>query len=429
MTSDLVYGDVIKWSAGYKGVKFHALISDPPYHLTSITHRFGRKNSAPAKYGSDGVFQRISRGFRGETWDGGDIAFDPDTWWAIKEVLLPGALGMAFSSSRGWHRLAVAIEDAGYIIHPSIFGWVYGSGFPHSARLDKRFGEQWNGYRYGTGALKPAIEPIIVFQKPYEGSRALHSISQTGAGAYNIDGTRIGAEDGFADQWDRFQSEHQDMYEELKPIDLNEYAPDGRWPANLIIAHHPDCAIVGYEKDTYGRNAFVDGAKPFGGGAGHDYSHEDINTTLPVWKCHPDCVAKKLNAQAGKDVARYYFQYSFNSEDGLSAYYESKAYTPERDAGLDKGEVNPHAAVKPIALTKYLAKMLLPPVAYAPRRILVPFAGVASEMIGASLAGWDEVVGVELNQTYCDIGRKRIARWESEKNKPRQLELFSEEEE
>jgi len=50
-------------------------ITDPPYHLTSIVKRFGKENSAPAKYGTDGVFQRVSVGFLGKEWDGGDIAF------------------------------------------------------------------------------------------------------------------------------------------------------------------------------------------------------------------------------------------------------------------------------------------------------------------------------------------------------------------
>lgn len=123
--------DVLEWAEKYTGEKFHALISDPPYHLTSITNRFGKSNSAPAKYGSDGAFQRASSGFLHQTWDGGDIAFRPETWAALTEHLYPGAFGMAYASSRGWHRLACAIEDAGMIIVPSIFGW-------HNRILDRR---------------------------------------------------------------------------------------------------------------------------------------------------------------------------------------------------------------------------------------------------------------------------------------------------
>jgi site-specific DNA-methyltransferase (adenine-specific) len=73
--------------------------------------------------------------------------------------------------------------------------------------------------------------------------------------------------------------------------------------------------------------------------------------------------------------------------------------------------LNPHPTVKPIALTKYLATLLLPPEMYAPRRIFVPFAGVASEMIGAWQGGWEEIVGVELKEEYAEVGRLRIDYW------------------
>ncbi|HNQ31977.1 MAG TPA: site-specific DNA-methyltransferase, partial [Candidatus Woesebacteria bacterium] len=75
-------------------------ICDPPYHLTSIVKRFGKENSAPAKYGTDGVFQRSSRGFMNSTWDGGDIAFRPETWAAVYRVLKPGAYLLSFGGTR-----------------------------------------------------------------------------------------------------------------------------------------------------------------------------------------------------------------------------------------------------------------------------------------------------------------------------------------
>lgn len=68
--------------------------------------------------------------------------------------------------------------------------------------------------------------------------------------------------------------------------------------------------------------------------------------------------------------------------------------------------------VKPIALTRWLATLLLPPPEYAPRRILVPFAGVMSEAIGAMLAGWEEIVAIELDESYCEIGRARLRFWQ-----------------
>lgn len=62
---------------------------------------------------------------------------------------------------------------------------------------------------------------------------------------------------------------------------------------------------------------------------------------------------------------------------------------------------------------KYLAGLLLPPDAYAPRRLFCPFAGSGSEMVGGALAGWEEVVGVELEAEYVAIAKSRIAWWQN----------------
>jgi DNA modification methylase len=74
---------------------------------------------------------------------------------------------------------------------------------------------------------------------------------------------------------------------------------------------------------------------------------------------------------------------------------------------------NPHPTLKPIALAKYLATLLLPPDEYAPRRILIPFSGVGSEMVGAALAGWEHIVGIEFDteNDYVEIAKKRIEYW------------------
>ena len=69
-----------------------SVVCDPPYHLTSIVKRFGGANAAPAQHGTDGAFARASRGFMGKQWDGGDVAFRPDTWAEVFRVLKPQAL-------------------------------------------------------------------------------------------------------------------------------------------------------------------------------------------------------------------------------------------------------------------------------------------------------------------------------------------------
>ena len=169
-----------------------ACVCDPPYHLSSIVKRFGGDSAAPAKSGTDGAFKRASTGFMGKQWDGGDIAFRTETWAEVFRVLKPGAYIVAFSSSRTFGRMSVAIEDAGFVNHP-LMGWIFGQGFPKAHRVEA---EGWEGWRYGRQATKPALEPIYVGQKPFSEKTGTANVLRWGTGALNIDGTRIGTRIG-----------------------------------------------------------------------------------------------------------------------------------------------------------------------------------------------------------------------------------------
>ena len=225
------------------GVQVDSIVTDPPYHLQSIVDRFGKEGSAPAKFGTDGAFKRASTGFMGKEWDGGDIAFRKETWELAYKLLKPGGHLLAFSASRNYHRMAVAIEDAGFEIRDQIM-WIYGSGFPKSLNIgkgvDKKLGNkrevvktiergdvqtaidkgvgytadpanrnnkavfgygtetvtkghsEWEGW--GT-ALKPAHEPIVMARKPIEGS-IVDNVLKHGTGGINIDGCRIAYGEG-----------------------------------------------------------------------------------------------------------------------------------------------------------------------------------------------------------------------------------------
>lgn len=119
-----------------------AVVTDPPYHLTSIVKRFGGTNAAPAQHGTDGAVARATRGFMGKQWDGGDIAFRPETWAEVFRVLKPGAHLVAFSGTRTYHRMVCAIEDAGFEIRDQL-AWVYASGFNKVGMLKNRHHELW----------------------------------------------------------------------------------------------------------------------------------------------------------------------------------------------------------------------------------------------------------------------------------------------
>jgi len=130
-----------------------SIVTDPPYHLTSIVKRFGKENSAPAKFGTDGVFKRASTGFMGKTWDGGDIAFNVDMWKECLRVLKPGGHLLSFSGTRTYHRMAVAIEDAGFEVRDMI-EWCYGSGFPKSLNIGKAVDKLQGNEREITGSYR-----------------------------------------------------------------------------------------------------------------------------------------------------------------------------------------------------------------------------------------------------------------------------------
>ena len=165
------------------GVQVESIVTDPPYHLTSIVERFGKGqkgiNNKDEKEGRNGPYHRASKGFMGQTWDGGDIAFRQETWELAMKLLKPGGHLLAFSASRNYHRMAVAIEDAGFEIRDQLM-WLYGSGFPKSLNL----GDGW-----GT-ALKPAHEPIVMARKLIEGTNK-NNKEKYGTGGINIDGCKI----------------------------------------------------------------------------------------------------------------------------------------------------------------------------------------------------------------------------------------------
>lgn len=462
--------DVVKWAISRAWLadncpqeRFHALLTDPPYHLTSIVKRYGRKNSAPNKFGTDGAYQRQSAGFMGQEWDGGDIAFQPDTWYWLAKMLHPGGFIMAFASSRNYHHMAMAMENAGLILHPSIFAWTYRSGFPKATRIDsqlrktRRGGnfdclsneamtemslperlacwqaeQDFEGHRYGGQAMKPAVEPIIVAQRPYEG-RPVDCISGSGAGALNIDNGRVGNGE---DRANGGPSGVNAMWGSDKP--RVERFTGGRWPANFVLQHLPDCQ----DGDQCADGCPVQLLDLQSGdlkAGGDKTGNEPSDMTDLVYGGGYVRQPYKGYADSG-GASRMFFNGHWAYEiyerlaDSDSVFYAPKASVAEREAGLDslpamerrrtnrggyerdpkwspRQRKNPHPTVKPTSLTQFLAGLLLPPERYAPRRILVPFSGVASEVIGAMLAGWDEVVGIEQGAEYAAIANHRAGFW------------------
>ncbi len=293
-------------------------VTDPPYHLTSIVRRFGAENAVPPisqvqrrfnktgaamSLGPDGQptkdqYGRLSTGFMGKQWDGGDIAFTPELWRHVYRVLKPGAHLVAFGGTRTYHRMACAIEDAGFEIRDCI-QWLYGSGFPKSHDVSKGIdraagaerevigqrdryrdgvqrqnkghtgGEflglangiddvtapatdaarQWEGW--GT-SLKPANEPIVLARKPLSEKTVAANVLKWGTGAINVDGCRVEAPEGIP-QFSRRAEPSANCYGDgLNGTNrTGERSTQGRWPANVIHDGSED-VVAGFPETTSG---------------------------------------------------------------------------------------------------------------------------------------------------------------------------------
>ena len=131
----LYVGDCLEVLPTLPAESVDAIVTDPPYHLTSGNAVYDLEKTGagnPRKRRPKGA----AGGFMGKAWDGGDIAFRPEVWEAVLRVSRPGAHLLAFGGTRTSHRLVCAIEDAGWEIRDTLM-WVYGSGFPKSLDVSK----------------------------------------------------------------------------------------------------------------------------------------------------------------------------------------------------------------------------------------------------------------------------------------------------
>jgi len=397
------------------GVQVDSIVTDPPYHLTSIVERFGKEGSAPAQEGTDGAFARASKGFMGKEWDGGDIAFRQETWELAMKLLKPGGHLLAFSASRNYHRMAVAIEDAGFEIRDQIM-WIYGSGFPKSLNIgkgiDKKQGNErevvgevragknalgqdsgWNKHNnrteievtkgnsewegWGT-ALKPAHEPIVMARKSIEGT-IVDNVLKHGTGGINIDDCRIETEENlnggaYAKNGNRRSlvsdirsGASEGMFQSKKTVGEDFVQPTGRFPANVM---HDGSDVV--------QDIFPKTSKSTGGKTKSDFG--DIYGTYS---------GDVLSSSSG----------GFGDEGTAARYF----YCP-KVSSAERGEDNTHPTVKPQELMKYLCRLVTP----KNGTVLDPFMGSGSTGMAAKDEGF-EFIGIEREKEYFEIAEKRIS--------------------
>jgi site-specific DNA-methyltransferase (adenine-specific) len=179
--------------------------------------------------------------------------------------------------------------------------------------------------------------------------------------------------------------------------------PTGRWPANLL--HDGSDEVVGLFPVTKngGRN---EGKNPEGQGVmgwstGNPTNYAgDTGSAARFFYCAKASKAERdAGCEALEERARPRNIGQLGDEFDSDGHHHK--YDPTRR--------NHHPTVKPLALTEYLARLILPPQRNTPRRLLIPFSGSGSEMIGALKAGWDEVIGIELDPEYVAIAEARLA--------------------
>jgi site-specific DNA-methyltransferase (adenine-specific) len=315
-----------------------------------------------------------------------------------------------FGGTRMFEWLSTGMQLAGFE-HWDTFMWVYGQGFPKAIDIGKmidiRNGNQqevlgrnpnsreasdtsntlyesgtvgktafssrgtsgWDGYK--TPALKPAWEPILCFRAPRQGHTYAELALKFGTGCLNVDDARIAPG---AKKWDKSEG---GIWQPSEPGDQRYIDnPMGRYPANLIFDEE-SARVLEAQKIGASRFFYCAKASPEERNAGCE--------NLPG-RIKPGGM-RTANGDAEKGHANF-------------------------DKGFqDTVQKNDHPTIKPLALTRYLATLLLPPASVAPRRLLVPFAGSGSELIGGEQAGWDEIVGVEQNPHFCEIARRRLEYW------------------
>ena len=394
-------------------VQVDSIVTDPPYHLQSIVDRFGKEGSAPAQEGTDGAFARASKGFMGKEWDGGDIAFRKETWELAYQLLKPGGHLLAFSASRNYHRMAVAIEDAGFEIRDQIM-WIYGSGFPKSLNIgkgvDKKLGNkrevvktiergdvqtaidkgvgytadpanknnkavfgygtetvtkgnsEWEGW--GT-ALKPAHEPIVMARKSIE-STIVDNVLKHGTGGINIDGCRVELDGEKPPSGSAKRVYKNNEYTEEKIYGDNKTTPEtGRFPANVM---HD-----GLQED-WARYFYC----PKVSSAERNRGLENFEPKPMAW-----------GNQAKAELKRGNLDF-VGSGDG----------TKHNKVAM---RVNTHPTVKPQELMKYLCRLVTP----KGGTVLDPFMGSGSTGMAAKDEGF-EFIGIEKEKEYFEIAEARI---------------------
>ena len=380
-----------------------AIVCDPPYALTSASRKGSPRNNDPET--PFGRTKLGERGFMGKTWDTGETAFATEFWVLALRALKPGGHLVAFSGTRTYHRMACAIEDAGFEIRDQL-AWCYGSGFPKSHNVSKAIdamngadgktsygdyagewdvtvpatddAKAWDGW--GT-ALKPSWEPICLARKPIIGTVAQNVLTH-GTGAINIDGCRVQADARpLLEHTQRSGNIYGAGLEGSRAIGLTDV---GRFPANIIHDGSPE--VVACFPDAGGQQA-------------------DISVTAQSAKTGN--IYGKMNREGEASAHLRYTENgstNFAALPGMRRGDEGSAarffYTAKADAHDRLG--SKHPTVKPVDLMQWLCRLVCP----KGGTILDPFAGTGTTGEAAWREGMKAILIEREPEYQSDIARR-----------------------
>ena len=515
---------------------FDAVVTDAPYGLGKEP----KAEEVMRDWVEKGFHEISGSGFMGKEWD----AFVPQPlfWKEVYRVLKHGGHVLSFFGTRTYDWGVMAMRFAGFEVRDCI-QWLYGSGFPKSHNVAKTIeakilfddasgrsqkklkgekvdaghhlhkisyeqgkeskdysvesrkkvinvefqtesAKQWDGWG---SALKPANEPIVLARKPLEkGLSIAENVLKWGTGGINIDGCRVGNEIRTMPIFSKDTKKDQTTFNLNSNIQHHrEETSQGRFPANLILTHHPDCICNGLKKvkaisggtgdksmggmgknGIYGEYA-LDKLGSNAGGLGDENGEE----TIEDWTCHEDCPIKIMDEQSGllksgipmgEKNASHGFGggygkipvTGFGDSGGASRFfYVAKASKSERNFGLEGFEEKPLAFINqakaelkrgnekfdggeakghgnsirhlknfhPTVKPVKLMQYLVRLVTPPNGIVLDPFSGSGTTGIACKLEGIN-FVGIDITEEYCKIAESRIKNFVSEEEQLKMLD-------
>ncbi len=446
-------GDNLAVLAAMPDNSVDAVVTDPPYGL-------GKEPDALAMlrdWLKTGHHEITGKGFMGKKWDA--FVPQPALWRECLRVLKPGGHLVAFGGTRTVDLVGLGLRIAGFEIRDQI-SWVYSTGFPKSLDVSKAIDREAGAERkvigqkdigpdmrgrnfkssagrmvaniteatteaaieaqgWGT-ALKPAQEPIILARKPLAGTVAAN-VLEHGTGALNIDGCRVGDfQNSTPSGVDRRNAKLAAMgYRpgEYQTGEKPPSTPPGRWPANLI--HDGSEEVVALFPAEAGAAAPV-----------HRRNGDKFRNAYGAFAGNIDEQGSTFHGDTGSAARFFYCAKPSRSErnEGCESLPDREwraegACVPERENRPFIPSKNNHPTVKPVALMRYLCRLVTP----AGGLILDPFLGSGTTGKAALLEGF-RFVGIEREAEYLDIARARIEhaarQAAAEASKPEQLSLL-----